>query len=253
MRVALKFAYAGRDFHGYARQPGLKTVEGEILKSLIKNRIIKDAKEGYFRSASRTDKGVSALSNVVAFNTEVEKSNVMNKLSNKFVDILIYGITDVEADFNPRYAKFRQYRYYLNKEDLDVEKIVSGLEVFVGKHDFSNFARVERFKKPVRTIYNIVFREKNNFFIIDFFAQNFLWHQIRRIVSALLKLGLRKIEREEIINALDHPDESIDFGLAPAEPLILKDIFYGFKFEHDPKMLRKVKKLEEKLIHSFTN
>ena len=42
MRIALKFAYDGRNFHGYARQPQLKTVEGEIIKALIKHGFIED-------------------------------------------------------------------------------------------------------------------------------------------------------------------------------------------------------------------
>ena len=37
MRIALKFAYNGIEFQGYARQPKLKTVEGEIIDSLIQN------------------------------------------------------------------------------------------------------------------------------------------------------------------------------------------------------------------------
>ena len=69
MRIVIKFAYDGRKFHGYARQPNLKTVEGELVEALVKHNFLKDTKESVFRSASRTDKNVSALCNVVAFNT----------------------------------------------------------------------------------------------------------------------------------------------------------------------------------------
>ena len=60
MRVAVKIAYNGKQFLGYARQPLLKTVEGDIIQNLEKKGIINSAKEALFRSASRTDKGVSA-------------------------------------------------------------------------------------------------------------------------------------------------------------------------------------------------
>ena len=110
MRVALKFAYDGRKFHGYARQPNLKTVEGDLIKSLVKYGFIEDTKESRFRSASRTDKGVSALCNVVAFNTEDSKKLILERLSDEFTDILTYGITEAESDFNPRHARLRQYR-----------------------------------------------------------------------------------------------------------------------------------------------
>ena len=58
MRVAIKFAYDGKEFNGYARQPNLKTVEGELIKSLAKHEIIENAKkyslnakgpDGFFR------------------------------------------------------------------------------------------------------------------------------------------------------------------------------------------------------------
>ena len=79
----------------------------------------------FFRSAGRTDKDVSALGNVVAFNTDTSKKRILNDLSNEFSSILVYGIKGVEPEFNPRYAKFRQYRYYPPVANLGIEKIVS--------------------------------------------------------------------------------------------------------------------------------
>ncbi len=69
MRVAIKFAYDGKNFSGYARQPGQRTIEQALLDILIEQRIFQDTKMSCFRTASRTDKGVSALGNVCAFDT----------------------------------------------------------------------------------------------------------------------------------------------------------------------------------------
>lgn len=251
MRVVIKFAYDGRKFHGYARQPNLKTVEGELIKSLVKYGFIEDTKESFFRSASRTDKDVSALGNVVAFNTDSSKKRILDDLFNEFSSILFYGIKDVVADFNPRHAKLRHYRYYLPGANLDIEKIVSTSACFTGEHNFSNFARLESFKDPVRTIDNIIFALEDDFLIVDFYAQTFLWHQIRRIVSALIKVGNGKLEKEQIIVALDNPDKKVDFGLASAEPLVLSDIVYDFDFEYDKKILKELDLLEEKIFPSL--
>jgi tRNA pseudouridine38-40 synthase len=217
MRIALKFAYDGREFNGYARQPQLKTIEGEIIKTLIEHGFIEDTKESYIRSGSRTDKGVSALSNVIAFNTDSSKERVFQVLKNNLTDILVYGIKDVEPDFYPRYAKCRTYRYYLENKDVDIDKILSAAASFAGEYDFSNFAKVEEFKDPVRTIDNIVLTPQDNFLIIDFYAQTFLWNQIRKIISAIWKMGMGKIEKEQIIEALHNPNKRVDFGLAPYE------------------------------------
>jgi len=250
MRIAVKFAYDGRNFHGYARQPQLKTVEGEIIKTLINHNIIESTKHSFLRSASRTDKGVSALCNIFSFNTDTSEKHLLKELSDEFTDIIFYGIKHVEPDFNPRYANQRQYRYYLIKKNLDVERIITTAALFTGEHGFSNFAQIESFRNPVRTINNIVFEETYDFLIIDFYAQTFLWHQIRRIVSALTKVGAGKLEKKQIIEALDIPEKKADFGLAPAEPLLLKNIIYNFEFKYDEKLLKKMQNMEKRIILS---
>jgi len=248
MRIAIKFAYDGRNFHGYARQPKLKTVEGDIVNYLKENEIIKGPKKSILRSASRTDKGVSALGNVVAFNTDFSKENIVNYLIIENSSIVIYGIKEVESDFYPRYAKLRQYRYYLPLQNFDIDKMISSSDCFTGKHNFSNFAKIELNKNPVRTIDNIIFKIESDILIIDFFAQNFLWHQIRNIISALIKIGKGKLEKKQIIQALENPEKKVDFGLAPAEPLFLKDIIYDFQFEISKTQLNKVNQLENEII-----
>lgn len=250
MRIAIKFAYDGRAFHGYARQPKLKTVEGDIIKFLITKKIIKDTKQSVFRSSSRTDKGVSALGNVVAFNSDVTKKQMINDLFDENSSIIYYGIKEVNNDFYPRYAKLRKYRYYLSSNNLDIEKIINASECFSRKHNFSNFAKLESFKDPIRKIDNIVFEFEDNFIVIDFFAQTFLWNQIRRIISALTKIGNGKIKKMQIYKALETPDIKVDFGLAPAEPLILKDIFYDFEFEVNKNQKQKADELEKDIINN---
>jgi len=250
MRIAIKFAYDGKDFHGYARQPKLKTVEEELIKSLIKHGFIENLEESFFRSASRTDKNVSALGNVVTIITKASKKNLLQTISDDS-SILAYGVREVDKEFNPRHAKFRQYRYYLSKTNLDIEKIVSTSACFTGTHNFSNFARLESFKDPIRTIDNIIFTSNDNFLIVDFYAQTFLWHQIRRIISALIKVGNGKLEKEQIIEALANPSKKVDFGLAPAEPLILMDIVYDFDFEYNKKLLNILKNIERQIVSSL--
>ena len=253
MRLALKFAYNGVNFQGYARQPKLKTVERGIIELLIQNNIIKDIKQSKFRSASRTDKGASALGNVIAFNTMLIKNLVFKKLKNNKKDIFFYGIKNVEEDFYPRYAKLRVYSYYFKKQDFDVDKIIDIASVFLGEHNFNNFARIESDKNPIRTIENIVLTEQDDFLIIDFYAQTFLWHQIRRIISAIEKFCNKKITKEKIEKALKNPNKKIDFGLAPSEPLILKDIIYDFEFDYEKNYLKKLNNFKNKIVLSLQN
>ena len=248
MIFALKFAYTGKGYYGYARQPGLITIEGEIIKTLIKIGVFEDTKKASFRSASRTDKNVSAVANVISFNTKQSKKYIFSNLKNIKNSIVFYSIKKVEDDFNPRFAKMRHYKYYFKKSNYEIEDIISLLSIFTGKHNFSNFARVENFKDPVRLIENIVCEKNDEFFIIDFYAPNFLWSQIRRIISALSKVLNNKVKKEEVVEALENPNKIVDFGLAAAEPLILQEIFYDFEFETDKNQIKKVKNLEAKII-----
>src|SRR5437667_12788730 len=71
MRVALKIAYDGRSFYGHQRQPDRRTVEGECIAALRSARLIRDPKEAFIRSASRTDRGVSAIGNFIAFDASL--------------------------------------------------------------------------------------------------------------------------------------------------------------------------------------
>ena len=136
----------------------------------------------------------------------------------------------------------------MKKNDLDIEKIITVSACFTGQHDFSNFARIEQAKDPVRAIDNIVFSDTKDLLIIDFFAPTFLWNQIRRIISALVKIGKNEVDKQQIVEALCNPDKNVDFGLAPAEPLFLKDVFYDFDFEYDKFFKKEVEEFEKRII-----
>jgi tRNA pseudouridine38-40 synthase len=233
MRVALKIAYDGRNFYGFARQPKIKTIEGEILNLLTESNIIDNVRKAEYQAASRTDRGVSALCNVIAFNTKAEPRQIVETFNKKLQieSIYAYEIANVSKDFNPRFAKMRQYRYYIfRNNNLDVDLMMKTASMFTGLHDFSNFAKIEKNKNPVRKIDNILFIFRDNIIAIDFFAQTFLWQQIRRIVSAISKVATGKLSLESVANALSNPNVKADFGVAPPEYLILKDIAYEFKF-----------------------
>ncbi|MBU4190680.1 MAG: tRNA pseudouridine(38-40) synthase TruA [Candidatus Thermoplasmatota archaeon] len=244
MRLALKFAYDGKSFFGYAKQPNLRTVEGEIINALKKTKIVYEN----FQSASRTDRGVSALGNVVAFNTDF-KGNVLSALNANTKNIYFYAFAKVDEDFNPRYAKERWYRYFLFNDGFDVNRMKKASGLFVGVHDFTNFARAEN-RNPIRRINSLKIKEKNNFIILDIRAESFLWNMVRRIVSSLEKVGKKEIRVDVIKNALESK-ERFDSGLAEPEGLILRDVKYDFDFEKDGKVIEKVKQNLSKRFQSL--
>jgi len=250
MRIAIKFAYNGMNYHGLARQPDVITVEKKIIDYLSKIGLINDIKLSNFRYASRTDKGVSAIGNVLAFDTEYN-TDILKELYDEFEDIIFYGIKNVNPIFNPRYAKQRIYRYYFIKDKKKINKFNKIIELFKGEHDFSNFAKIESSKKPIKVIDDILIRERDNLFYIDFYAQSYLWHQIRKIISALNMFENCTIGAEDLIHALNNPNIKVDYGLSPPEPLILIDVVYDFDFIYYDKALDKLLNFKNHLLNNI--
>jgi tRNA pseudouridine38-40 synthase len=145
----------------------------------------------------------------------------------------------------------RVYSYYLKNKKYNIEKILSASSIFTGTHNFLNFARLETGKKPSRTIENIFLDINDELIQIDFYAQTFLWNQIRRIISAIIKVGTAEIDSNQILSALENPYRKIDFGLSPAEPLVLKNIFYDFRFSYDNIFSNNLLNFERKIISSI--
>jgi tRNA pseudouridine38-40 synthase len=249
MKYALKFGYDGKNYSGYARQPNLRTIEGEIILALLRAKIIEDPSHFGLEVASRTDKGVSALGNVVSFFTDFREAEMISALNAHLDDIWFYGLAKVHDDFNPRHAKSRWYRYHIYADDLDFNSVKRTAEFFVGKHNFRNFAKLEG-NEPFLTIDSIDVSKEENVVVLDIRAQRFLWHMVRRMVEAILDVEAGKISRDDIEHALKS-QEKVDFGVAPPEPLILMDVEYDFDFEIDSIRMRNLSDKLTKELHTL--
>ncbi len=246
MRYALKFAYDGTKFSGSQIQnhQNVTTVQGVIVECLKEHHVIKDSGSSKLQLASRTDAGVSALGNVLAFNTDFKKQDVFNILNSKLNHCWFYIVIEVDDKFNPRHTKMRWYRYHLlNKGNLDIELLLSIIKIFEGEHDLRNFANphIEP-GNTVRTLASISAFEDGAWILIDLHAPGFLWNQVRRLVSAWEKCAAGELERAKLETALNEPDNRFDLGKASAEPLFLMDIEYDLEFEIDNNMLKKTKR-----------
>lgn len=227
MRVALKIAYDGRAFYGHQRQPDARTVEGECLAALKGATIIRDPKEAFFRSASRTDRGVSAVGNVIAFNTRFPAPDaVVGAFNDRARDVWAWAAVVVPERFHPRHAVERWYRYHLHgAPSLDALKEAAAL--FVGEHDFRSFT-----SDPPRgkfRVSRIDVNRRGELTTIDLRAPSFRRGMIRRIVAAMVGHSDGEVALEEIRAALRGTKH--DFGMVPAEPLFLMDVMYAIPFE----------------------
>jgi tRNA pseudouridine38-40 synthase len=229
-RVALKFAYDGAVFYGFQRQPDKLTVEGSLVHALDKIGAIKSARECGYRSSSRTDRGVSALGNVISFRTYFSPSSICSAVNSEMQDIWAYSAIEVPEEFNPRAAKQRWYRYCLPKNDQDRGKMLEIAGRFEGVHDFSAYSRKDK-RNPMRKIDSIEVSDAGIFYAVDFRAESFLWNMVRRIVWMMNEGSSGRLDMDTIgPNAKEKPPR---IGLAPPEYLVLMDIDCGFDFPID--------------------
>jgi tRNA pseudouridine38-40 synthase len=239
-RIAVKLAYDGRNFMGSQRQPSGPTVEGESLRALIEIGAVEDARSSRFASASRTDRGVSALGNVIAFNTGF-RGDLLRAFNAATDSVHAYSLAEVEDDFSPRRAEQRWYRYFLPNRGFDLTRVEACAKLFEGRHDFARFCRSEG-RTTVRAIDSIDLLTVGDFVVIDVRARDFLWNMIRRMVAAMSEVGLGRAELSVVSKALE--GEPISFGLAPSDHLWLMDVAYDIEFQPEcPPTLRR--KIEE--------
>jgi tRNA pseudouridine38-40 synthase len=189
MRLAFRVSYLGSRFFGSQMQAAHRTVEGEFVAACQRLSLFSDWREAGFLFAGRTDRGVHACGQVVAFTTDVPDRAIQRLNLQLPPDCWCTGYAEVPAEFHPRYdAKSRTYRYYFSKTPSDVVAMERAAHYFIGRHNFTNFARV-RDKNPWRHILEISTGENEDFVYFEVKAESFLWHQVRCMATALFQVG----------------------------------------------------------------
>jgi tRNA pseudouridine38-40 synthase len=223
MRVALKIAYDGSVFYGHQRQPDRRTVEGECLTALRSAKVLRDPRESFFRSASRTDRGVSAVGNVIAFDTSLAAEAVVGAFNDRARGVWAWAVAEVPESFHPRHALQRWYRYHL-LQDLPVPTLRRVATLFVGEHDFRSFTS-DPAGGPLAVDRVDVSRAAGTV-VIDIRAASFRRGMVRRIVSAAVGVAKGLVAEDDIRSALS--GTRADFGMVRPEPLFLMDVRYPF-------------------------
>lgn len=242
-RYLISFAYDATNYHGYQKQPNLKTVQSEIERALFE---INNNKKVIIHSASRTDKGVHALDQKAHFDLDVTitpyklKRALNSKLPN---DIHINNAEEVNNDFHARYLTIKkEYVYILNmgeynpiernivyqyNKKLDTEEIKKAIKYFEGEHDFISFVSAEDKKdNNVRTIYETSVKVLNDKLYIRFVGSGFLKYQVRNMVGTLIEVGSGKRKKEDIASIFKAKDRRKAGKTAKPEGLYLSKVFY---------------------------
>ena len=244
VRYKVILAYDGTAFGGMQRQANSRSVQGEVETAL--------RKLGWMgRSilvAGRTDAGVHALGQVVAFDMDWkhEPARLLRAMNSGLPgDVAVREVNITSEDFHPRYdANSRRYEYRLfcqaQRDPLreryawrvwppvELAKLRTAAKLFEGKHDFAAFGSPP--KKGGSTVRKVSLAKwryiGDNEFLFDIMADGFLYHMVRRIVGGQVKVAQGSSPMKAIKLALA-PKADKARALAPAHGLTLAEVKYG--------------------------
>lgn len=247
-------AYDGREFSGSQRQPGKRTVQGDL----------EAAAADLFGSATpmllagRTDSGVHAVGQVASCLDKRPKLSE-RQIAQAFrahlaVDVSIGSVQRVSIDFDPRRdAKWRQYRYQiwngtpnplvrdraaLVERELDARAMQIAAQSLVGERDFASFAGLGKGvpwsdregRGTVRRIWSVDFGAcpgpLGRMVTVDIVGDAFLPGQVRSIIGALLEVGRGRRNPEWLPKLIARQDRRAGPKAAPAHGLVLWQVGY---------------------------
>ena len=243
MKIALTVEYEGTRYHGFQIQARVPTIQGELERAL---RIVtgEEIRTSY---AGRTDQGVHAQGQVVAFRTDSQlPPETLTRALNHYLpeDIAIRGASVVNDDFDPRRdALSREYCYYIWNSStpsplrrrsayfvprhLEIVMMNEACQAILGTHDFAPFASsLNGRKNTVRSVYRATVVREGDLVSCNMVANSFLPHQVRRTIGALLKVGLRKSDVSDFHDILRSKRPAIAGPTLPPHGLYLLKVNY---------------------------
>ncbi|UGT65088.1 tRNA pseudouridine(38-40) synthase TruA [Nocardia asteroides] len=243
VRVRLDIAYDGTEFTGWARQPGLRTVQGVLEESLSK----------VFRSpvqltvAGRTDAGVHAEGQVAHFDTagEFDGAKLVHRLA-RFLpkDVRVTGARLAPADFDARFSAVRRHYVYrlttapygadplaargvvAAKGGLDVEAMRVASRKLLGLNDFAAFCKRREGATTVRELQRYDWEHSGYALTAFVSADAFCWSMVRSLVGAVLAVGEGRRTPEWVGSLLLERERSSSITVAPAHGLSLVAVDY---------------------------
>jgi len=244
MKVKAIISYDGRNYCGFQRQPRGGSVQDALEKALA--YLVGESVK--ITGAGRTDAGVSARGQVIAFEVNgfprgaKEFKRALNRLLPN--DIFCTELSPAPSDFHPRrdaLAKVYSYRFsYLDRNPLepfvspiavpsfDVDSYISSIKAFRGRHDFRNFTTKtsDRFDF-MREIYVIdVEALPQGTVLTTFIGNGFMTYMVRLMIGAALKVASKRLDEKAVLAKLDATDKSpLTFKALP-QGLILERVIY---------------------------
>ncbi|AWW32536.1 tRNA pseudouridine(38-40) synthase TruA [Echinicola strongylocentroti] len=247
--------YLGFRYHGWQKQPGVKTIQ-EMLERSFKGWL----GHGEFKllGAGRTDAGVSCIQGAFElFSAYEEQLEGMVKGVNAFLpdDIRLLSASTIGPDFNIiQDVREKEYRYYFSfgekphpfsapyvvvfPEVLDIPLIQEAAQLFEGMNDFRNFCTKPKpdavFCREITSSSVTAFKQPESnweiesaIYCFSVKGKGFMRNQVRLMMGTLYDLGRGKITIHELDQALKGANDVFPLSeKAPARGLVLQEVLF---------------------------
>ncbi len=263
-RFRLDIAYQGTDFNGWGRQPGLRTVQGEI-EAAFATIFRRHGDAPTLTVAGRTDAGVHATGQVAHVDlTDAQVASLqrrrgthqqfplgealrrrVNGVLGPVADVILTGVTVAPEGFDARFsAIWRRYEYRVAdavalhdplqrhrtawvSAELDVEAMDAAALGLLGLHDFASYCKPRDGATTIRTLQNFGWtKDDDGVLVAEVKADAFCHSMVRALVGACVAVGEGRLAAEELIALRDDRQRTNAFKVMPARGLTLKQVGY---------------------------
>jgi tRNA pseudouridine38-40 synthase len=248
-RVRMDVSYDGRDFSGWAVQPGRRTVAGVVIEAL--ERLFGAGTPFGLTVAGRTDAGVHATGQVCHVDLPSaayagNADSLLRRLAGLLpADARVRGIAVVPRTFDARFsATFRRYEYRvadtawgpepLRRYDtvgwlrpLDLDRLRQAATPLIGEHDYAAYCKRKEHATTVRAITRLEWRrDPDGVAVATVQADAFCQAMVRSLVGAMLTVGDGRREPPWPAELLKLKERSSQVVVAPAHGLTLIEVGY---------------------------
>jgi tRNA pseudouridine38-40 synthase len=212
VRVRLDLSYEGRDFSGWAKQHGRRTVQGELEDAL--RVVLRLSEPVELTVAGRTDAGVHARGQVAHVDLPGEVwaehgEQLRRRLAGRLpMDVRVWRVSEAPAHFNARFsAIWRRYAYRVSDHPggvdpllrghvlwhnwpLDMDAMNESAESLLGEHDFAAYCKKREGATTIRTLQALRWERRDDGVLeATVLADAFCHNMVRSLVGAMLFVG----------------------------------------------------------------
>ncbi len=254
MRIRIDLAYDGTEFSGWAKQPGLRTVQGDLEDSLATVLRLPSVQ---VTCAGRTDTGVHARAQVVHLDVEGEVlTESAGRIRHRPVDALkrrlngilrpdvrVRRVSEAPEGFDARFsALWRRYAYRIDDtglldpltrnhvlswpQPLDLDRMNEASAALLGEQDFAAFCKRREGATTVRALLDLHWERVEGLAVARVRADAFCHNMVRSLVGCLVAVGEGRREPSWAADVLRARVRDGSVKVAAARGLTLEEVAY---------------------------